>query len=517
MAEQNLVLWVKRTLQLCVIDVENENDLIKEKFMDIANEYRTFELQEKQKVFELMENALQDSKLIVYVCSCVFFYTKLLELEKPIMKYVLSSDYDVLSGCMVELQIVSGIKGCYKEKRILHRKNADNLRRVIGQEKEYILIASRHTNRIVIMTEQIKTLSHAPTAVIFNMAYIFKKFMKYEVLIYVCPSDYLQFEDKWYNPCFSLSMDDIKGQLFEMKFRDESFELYQVHMASKNFIQEYRMMLTSIQEWNPAFVLGVGVVNPILELVSDFTSVASMNLSINCPVSDSEILFRLARRDEKIEQEYAEALNPDQSQIFMENVLPVNVAGQNGGIYTREELGLPKDKFVIVIVGNRLDKEIGMEFVEFMKSVLNENPDSVFAVVGSVKELKKYFEERKYLDRIFYLGYCSDLLGVYGVMDLYLNPGRAGGGWSSAMALMAGVPVVTLPDCDVAYNVGERFIVFDYVQMKEVVGRYITDRNFFIKMKNYAKESGAENSEDNMRQYVQSMADGISAVLEGKK
>ena len=515
--EQNYTLWVKDVLQLCVNAVQGENKLIKDKFAELAEEFLSFGPQEKQTVFELMENSLQNSMVSVYVYSCIIQYTELQEFEKPTMNQILLCDYDALSGCMIELQVMRVIKGCYMEKRILHRKNANNLRRLIGQEKEYIPIASRHTNRIVIMTEQIKTLSHAPTAVIFNMAYVFKRFMKYEVLIYVCPSDYLQFEDKWYNPCFSLSMDDSKGQLFEMKFRDESFQIYQVHMASMNFIQEYRMMLTSIQEWNPAFVLGVGVVNPILELVSDFTSVASMSLSINCPISDSEILFRFARRDEQTEQEYSEALNPDQSQIFMEHALPVNAVGQKGGIYTREELGLPKDKFVIVIVGNRLDREIDLKFAELMKSVLTENPGSVFAVIGTVTEVQGYFEGTEYQNRVFYLGYCPDLLGTYGVMDLYLNPERTGGGWSSAMALMAKVPVVTLPDCDVAYNVGEKFIVSDYMEMKTVINRYMTDWDYMEEMKKYAAECGAENTEEKMIKYVQSMVDGIHTVLEDNK
>ena len=75
-----------------------------------------------------------------------------------------------------------------------------------------------------------------------------------------------------------------------------------------------------------------------------------------------------------------------------------------------------------------------------------ENVD--FAIIGDAEKLQEKLEGTSYGKRIHFLGYCRDLLGTYRALHLYLNPRRLGGGWSSAMALMAGLPVVTLPACD---------------------------------------------------------------------
>lgn len=510
--EQNYITWVKLALQLCINVAQEENRLIKEEFVELADEFLSFGPQGKQTVFELMENSLQNSMVIVYVYSCIIQNTQLQEFEKPLMNQILSCNYDALSGCMIELQVMRVIKGCYMEKRSLHRENVEKLRQAIGQKKSYIPVKSRYSKRIVIVTEQIQSLLHAPTSIVFNIAYILKKYMQYEVFIFICPCDFLFSEEMWYHPIYTRPLGNV--QSIDIEHRDEVFKGYQINMYSPDCINEYGMMLAAIEEWNPAFVLGLGVMNPVLDLVNEITTVAVMTMSINCPVSDSEILFRLIRQEEEMEREYAAALNPNQSQIFMGQNLPVIVEGQANENYQREELGLPLDKFVIVIVGNRLDKEIDAKFAELMKSILTENLDSVFAIIGTVTEVQGYFGETEYQDRLFYLGFRPDLLGTYGVMDLYLNPERTGGGWSSAMALMAGVPVVTLPDCDVAYNVGEKFIVSDYMEMKAVINRYMADSDYMEEMKRYALECGAENTEMKMIKYVQSMVDGINTVLE---
>lgn len=506
--------WVKQAMQLCVNASQGENKLIREEFKELTKKFLSFQPQDKQTVFELMEKNLQNNTIITYVYSCIVHYTGLQEFEQAVMNHILSCYYDVLSGCMVEYQVIYNIKGCYTEKRSLHRRNAEKLRQTLGQEWTYIPAGSRNPNRVVIVTEQILALLHAPTTVIYNLAYTFKKYMGYEILIFECPSDYQISPEVWYGARYATSREDIQGMRYDIGYRDEIFTAYHIHMDSPDWIGEYRMMMDTIREWNPAFVLGVGIVNPVLDLVNDFTTVASMAMSINCPVSDSEILFRLTRQEEKREQEYAAALNQNQSQIFMESTLPVIAEGQAGEKYNREELGLPQDKFVIAIVGNRLDMEIGDKFSELMKSILTENPDCVFAVIGTVTELREYFEQTEYQERFFYLGYCPDLLGIYSVMDLYLNPERTGGGWSSAMALMAGVPVVTLPNCDVAYNVGEKFVVSGYPEMKAAVNRYMTDSDYMKEMKQYATDCGAEHTEEKMIKYVQSMVDGINAILE---
>ena len=117
--------------------------------------------------------------------------------------------------------------------------------------------------------------------------------------------------------------------------------------------------------------------------------------------------------------------------------------------------------------------------------------------------------------RLFYLGYCEELMKTIGCLDLYLNPKRMGGGYSSVYALVEEIPVVTLPDCDVAYNVGEEFTVQNYQKMIETVCRYVDDKKFYQKKQKSAITVAANSSKENLKAYMCTMLEKIRNVMEG--
>jgi len=58
-----------------------------------------------------------------------------------------------------------------------------------------------------------------------------------------------------------------------------------------------------------------------------------------------------------------------------------------------------------------------------------------------------------------HLAFSSDLPGLFGICDLYLNPPRLGGGSSAAFALASGVPVFSLAFGDVANILPDPFVM----------------------------------------------------------
>ena len=124
-----------------------------------------------------------------------------------------------------------------------------------------------------------------------------------------------------------------------------------------------------------------------------------------------------------------------------------------------------------ILIGNRLDQEITDSFEQFMKKILQKSEKVDFVIIGETKDLQKRLVNNMFEKRIHYLGYCPILKGTVGALDLYLNPDRLGGGWSSMIALYAGIPVVTLPTGDVAYNVSGEFVVSNYEEMYETICR----------------------------------------------
>ena len=73
-------------------------------------------------------------------------------------------------------------------------------------------------------------------------------------------------------------------------------------------------------------------------------------------------------------------------------------------------------------------------------------------------------------------------------MDIFVNPPRKGGGGGALAALEAGLPVLTLSDCDVAAAVEGSFICNDLQEMRDVLIRCYRDRGYYTKMCEEAKQ-----------------------------
>lgn len=90
-----------------------------------------------------------------------------------------------------------------------------------------------------------------------------------------------------------------------------------------------------------------------------------------------------------------------------------------------------------------------------------------------------------------------------------------GGGTSAVMAFEQSVPVVTLPEGDVATFVGEEFSCASLGEMENVIERYITDRRFYETKKKRCKEISDEKSMkletimDNMQKFVDDLRANI--------
>lgn len=117
-----------------------------------------------------------------------------------------------------------------------------------------------------------------------------------------------------------------------------------------------------------------------------------------------------------------------------------------GKFYKREEEFGRVDAFILVTVGNRLIYDCSKEFVDFAVQLLLEYPDFMWVFAGG--DVPDYLlEERKRLcldRRIMIRGYEEDLVALYHICDVYVNPMRKGGGLSVAWAMNEGLPVAMI-------------------------------------------------------------------------
>lgn len=500
--------WIKDAVGLCINGLNDEE--IRLQFKNLEQRY--LELRFEEKI--IIRNAMNQFELNdrIYILSCFIQYMNVDDFKEAVLENIIQGSFSYCAGSMLEFQIMILIENYYQKKRMLHKKNMDSIKELLGLAYPYIPVKERKQNRIAIITEQMMSLLHAPTKVVLDFAYIMKQRLGYEIMIFACPCDAVLPEDLWHSGGGARSLDIFADRPMRIDYKDAVFEGYQINMHSAGYLKEYAMMLSIIYNWNPLFVFAMGAVNPVADLPGEFTTVASMRMAIDCPVSEGEILIRVQKKDEETEREYAAAMGENQTQVFIEDEYPV-VVEKGKRLYNRSELGLPENKFIIAIVGNRLELEINQKFAEVLERVVMELPAVNFAFIGKSEEIEIYFQKEVFKERIYYLGHRKDLMEVYSTMDMYMNPKRSGGGFSSAMALAAGVPVVTLPDCDVASVAGERFIVENYDDMIDVIHKCVTDRDFYCSQKQWAVKKSEEYTDDKMVEYVRGIIDQIKKQI----
>ena len=505
--------WITTLLNLCINKSLSEGEK-KKCFVELEKMYHSFSADLQINIRSIIREQLQGNQLI-YILSVIIRYTENGLFKEELMDCLISGDFSCNVASSLEYQTLIYVRREYARKRIFHRKNMDKFSRILVNSYEKRPVYKRNKNRIVIITGQILSDLHAPTRMILDIAYILQKHLGYELLFFICPCDEVLPSELWYRGSGQNSLEVYHNQPMERQHRDTVFMGYQINMDERSS-KEYNMMFSLVHAWNPMFVLDCDTVAAVADLMGTCTTLVSMRMSVECPISEGDVLIRLGREDEQTEIEYEEALNENQTQLFLKEKFPV-IMEENQAVCTRLELGLPEGQFLIAIVGNRLEKEIDDKFAFNMKKILREIPKAAFVVIGFERGIFENFKDDFFKGRIFYLGYRKDLMRVYGCLDLYLNPPRKGGGFSSAMALLAGIPVVTLPDCDVAYNCGEDFVVQDYEDMVSLVCRYAQEPLFYNQMKEIAQNYKKKNAEEQLVQFVKEMLDGILNIIEGQE
>ncbi|GIL41492.1 glycosyltransferase [Roseiterribacter gracilis] len=130
---------------------------------------------------------------------------------------------------------------------------------------------------------------------------------------------------------------------------------------------------------------------------------------------------------------------------------------QPASAFPRETLSISNEAILIVVIGNRLENELDMQFIDLMSDILAEVPLAVLLLAGISTEraAKRFNSPRVRPGQVIGMGHCSDLRGLCAVVDILVNPFRIGGGTSAQTAMAEGVPIVTLAMGDVGAVAGE--------------------------------------------------------------
>lgn len=356
---------------------------------------------------------------------------------------------------------------------------------------------SRNEEFVLVVSEQVLAPQHGPTKIAWDRSQVLMQDMGKEVLLVntaeVCTAvgrvPFLEERVGGYNE-FMIEQERISWKGAEIPY--VQCEKNMPNMA------DLKSLFQMVQQTKPGMVVAIGGSGIFANLLNDIVPVLMVGLSPSDLSETTAQCQTLSRPLMEEDRELLRRIGMDESSVI-ESVFTSSLQPQGVKI-TRTEMGLPEDKFVIVVVGYRLDADIDQDFVEMLKRVVGD--DVYVALIGEFKEYNKLVADNPELkDSMKVLGTTTDILAWIENCDLYVNPYRKGGGTSGVEAIFKGIPVVTIGYGDVAVNVGREFWVESYDEMPELILRYKNDSEFYQRMSEKAKER-AEILLDSEREFV---------------
>ncbi|MEZ3424871.1 MAG: hypothetical protein K1W39_14355, partial [Lachnospiraceae bacterium] len=347
-----------------------------------------------------------------------------------------------------------------------------------GTELARIPLEKRNPNLVMIMTVQFLDDIHAPTKSIIERIKALRALGKNVILINTTEFCLMN----GYLPTYKMDVANFYEEyndISEIRVGDENIPFLQI---PDDLPVQYRLqvLVQIINKLKPYYILSIGTGSILADLCGNMVPCASMSVvfsSLPCTKNKMKILGRKLSTEEKdiykkediIESRFTFELKPHTKK------------------FSRKEQGITEDKFVLVVVGTRLDYDITDEFMEMLEKVCENGCYVIFA--GIMDNYNGLIDKYPVVaDNSLFVGYFKDIMALMDICDLYVNPDRSGGGFSVIEAFSIGKPGVYLKKGDVYTAGGEDFAVGTFDDMAEQIIKYKKDKEYYNSMSAVAKD-----------------------------
>ncbi len=450
----------------------------------------------------LAESTFDDREFYMIIMTALYSATSDSMCLENMVKILDKGELDLYKSFIAAQQIYyvmfmdKSIKINYIELRKMYEGLLLRFESEIDLKADYIPLSERDKNKVILVTKQFLGELHAPSRIVREVSAELQKNFGIKVLVIIALEETNSDECKqvWLEPFIFNHYEELNGG-FTFEYNGETVEGYQLTINKENE-NNIKSLLNIIRTVKPLFVLSIGDTIALADVMGKFTHVVTESLTSDIPISTAQTLINFNKQLNDIEVlKYIES----KGQTFINNKIMFFTDGAKNS-YSRRLFNIPEDAFAISIVGNRLDMEITEKFIDVLTKILYCNKRIYYVFIGRFDEFSNMITEPMLKDRCAYLGYQQDLPGIYGMMDLYLNPPRQGGGFSALIAVENGVPVVTLEDCDVAVNLGKEFTCKSMSEFSDLILKYILDVSFYNRMKEigYKVAQNSKNLKSNI-------------------
>jgi hypothetical protein len=344
-----------------------------------------------------------------------------------------------------------------------YRRMVDEWRGRLRVDVPWMRVRARTRGNVVVAAVQMLGVGHAPTHQTLETCRTLQRDFGKRVLLVNTAEMPRAMPLPWFG-AFAANIEESLTGLTEVRHNGEVFAFRQ-YAGGTESDDDMTGCIRTVAAWKPEFVFTVGGPCVAADLCAGFTTVVTLPMGAGVPISAGTLFVALGAPDERQRRLRLALQVPDQRATSLPQCafdLPVRSAKLH-----RETLGIPRDAFVLVVAGNRLDDDVTAEFAAALAALLENVPRTFAVFVGPFPRYGTLAAGRAALrDRTRAIGFQTDLLAVYEVGDAFLNPPRLGGGSSVAFALAMGLPVLTLAGGDAAPVAGAAFVFpsFDAIQ-----------------------------------------------------
>lgn len=454
----------------------------------------------------------------IYIASAILEHTNNPIWLKRILDAALESDMTTEELFFLKSQLNSWIfvnnelatASIARKMYLLHERVRNEFRGKVRLPQHKIPIKKRNKNFILVLTAQMLSPLHAPTRSTLGRCKSIIEELGKEVLL-INTGEMLGMTGKI--PMFRMVEGNYikefqEREVWEYKGCKIPYNQLSNEMPYMDWLQNFLDLIAEFKPYQIVLMGGGGIVGELCDSLVDTLMISY------CPSSlvDTWAGFQQIGRALLPEDDETINLLHLKRESIISGVFTSDLKEQNNH-FSRKELGIPEGRFVVAVVGARLNEEVTDEFLDTLAELEKSGGFAVFMGVfdEGYNSLQTKYPELYKNSR--YFGMVDDVLAYMECCDLYLNPRRRGGGMSAVEALIKGVPVITVAFGDVYTNVSDDFAVKDYTEMQDVAIRYMTDQEFYREKSLKAKQR-AEMLLDTEHMFADIMRDFERRMLE---
>jgi len=305
------------------------------------------------------------------------------------------------------------------------------------------------TPRVVIVSHVVLAAHHSPSRMCLDFA---AHLTRLNVPTLVVNTNTLpRTSDPHFHNPFVSNFNHNLNDLQQATHANASFHLYsnQDPILSN---QKLDACVRAAEAFNPTLILSQGEFNIVGDLLAKRFPTVCLPTARTEPISAAHVYIDFAGYYDQLEIVRHGLLNHEPMVRQLPPLLEVAPATRT---FSRAAYGLKDDQFVFAVVGNRLKHDIDKRFEQVLLDLLRQANQCVVFFVGSTGLSWQSDKLLAFKGRLFFTTQEPDLTGLYTICDAFLNPNRSGGGNSAVIAVHAGLPILTLPRCDVAGVIGD--------------------------------------------------------------